>query len=185
MKLQDWLDLMAMSHTAFGKLVGHEKSTIGKYTGGERMPPPKTLRAIKLITKGAVTADDFVDVVLTAQGQRVRVRHHGRMPGPKRPDPQEIARRRVKRASLPEEIRPRRRKPVAEKPPREVELAPEDEAPDSPEPAAPDSLESAVRDSPPVPAPEPAPEPQPEPIAAQPAPEPAPERAPERAEAAE
>jgi transcriptional regulator with XRE-family HTH domain len=62
MKLNDWLKAEKMTAAAFARTSGiGYRQLVHKYRHGERFPTPENLRRIREATKGAVTADDFVD----------------------------------------------------------------------------------------------------------------------------
>ena len=60
MKLSEFLALKEISQARFGEMVGVEQAAISRYVAGERMPRPEHLLRIREVTKGAVTADDFL-----------------------------------------------------------------------------------------------------------------------------
>ena len=62
MKLATYLAQKNITASAFGMQVGvPHKQTMSRYVRGKRFPPPATLKRIRDVTGGAVTADDFVD----------------------------------------------------------------------------------------------------------------------------
>jgi len=54
-----WLDAAGMPLTAFAKKIGVHHDAVRKWLRGERTARPKQLAAIKRITGGRVTANDF------------------------------------------------------------------------------------------------------------------------------
>ena len=62
MQLDTYLSKHGLTSERFGKVAGiPSKQTIHNYRRGTRFPSPQNLRRIRDATKGAVTADDFVD----------------------------------------------------------------------------------------------------------------------------
>lgn len=63
MKLADYLAKNDLTPEAFGKKAKVTRPTVTRWRDGKRMPRVDHLKKIREITNGAVTADDFVDVV--------------------------------------------------------------------------------------------------------------------------
>lgn len=62
MKLDDWLKAQKLTSAEFARSSGiGNKQAVHKYRHGERFPTPENLRRIHDATKGAVTANDFMD----------------------------------------------------------------------------------------------------------------------------
>jgi transcriptional regulator with XRE-family HTH domain len=60
--LNDWLAEHKMSDAEFARVSGIGlRALVGKYRHGRQFPAPENLLRIREATKGAVTADDFVD----------------------------------------------------------------------------------------------------------------------------
>lgn len=63
MKLRAYLDTNGLNHTQFAALIGVSKTTVGRWlssNGRVERPRWHQLAKIKLVTDGAVTADDFM-----------------------------------------------------------------------------------------------------------------------------
>lgn len=58
--LSDWLKQHTITDAAFGRRIGCDRGTVGRYTRGERFPDPPTLIAIRRETDGAVTSEDLL-----------------------------------------------------------------------------------------------------------------------------
>ena len=58
--LSDWLTSHEITDAAFGRRIGCDRGTVGRYTRGERFPDPPTLIAIRRETAGAVTSEDLL-----------------------------------------------------------------------------------------------------------------------------
>ena len=58
--LSDWLSTRGITAAAFGRRIGCDRGTVGRYTRGERFPDPPTLIAIRDETAGAVTSEDML-----------------------------------------------------------------------------------------------------------------------------
>jgi transcriptional regulator with XRE-family HTH domain len=70
MTLKDWLAQHRMSDAQFARLSGiGQRALVQKYRHGRQFPAPENLRRIKKATDGAVTADDFVDHVLSIEAE--------------------------------------------------------------------------------------------------------------------
>lgn len=67
MKLGAWIKDRNMTLEAFGQLVGADKSSVSRWVDGT-VPRHSTLRRIKEVTEGAVTADDFMTDAAEADG---------------------------------------------------------------------------------------------------------------------
>jgi transcriptional regulator with XRE-family HTH domain len=70
MKLGTWLKQKNMTHETFAALIGCDRSSVTRYVEDDgkkqiRMPPRKTLERIAQATNGEVTANDFVNSVVT------------------------------------------------------------------------------------------------------------------------
>ena len=61
MKLRAYLDLHKINNAEFGRKIGVEGISVGRYADSGRVPEPKIMRAITAATSGAVTANDFFD----------------------------------------------------------------------------------------------------------------------------
>jgi transcriptional regulator with XRE-family HTH domain len=62
MKLDSYLRERGLTSVQFAEMSGiASKQAVHKYRHGLRFPTPENLRRIREATKGAVTADDFVD----------------------------------------------------------------------------------------------------------------------------
>lgn len=62
MKLRDWLDQENLTVAEFARRSGIGlRQVMHRYVHGTQFPTPENLRRIRDATKGAVTADDFVD----------------------------------------------------------------------------------------------------------------------------
>lgn len=58
--LSDWLGDTETSDAQFGRTIGCDRGSVGRYQRGERYPDPVTLVRIRLATGGVVTADDML-----------------------------------------------------------------------------------------------------------------------------
>ena len=67
MQLSKFLDYHGMSQAEFGKLIGASQPSISRYIAGSRMPRPMQLIRIRKVTRGAVTADDFIFYAIHAR----------------------------------------------------------------------------------------------------------------------
>lgn len=61
MKLADYIATNKLSQAAFAEMIGSRQPTIWRYLNG-RMPRRDHLIKIKEATRGAVTADDFLEM---------------------------------------------------------------------------------------------------------------------------
>ena len=61
MKLAEYLAKKGITHDAFARQIGTSQVTVTRYATGQRFPRPKQLIRIAAATKGAVTANDFVE----------------------------------------------------------------------------------------------------------------------------
>lgn len=66
MKLEQYLTTNKLSPEAFGLLVDASESGVRKWMYGERTPRPKQMRRIIEVTKGKVSANDFITAEATA-----------------------------------------------------------------------------------------------------------------------
>lgn len=64
--LADWLRANDISDAEFGRRIGCDRGSVGRYTRGERYPDPPTLLRIGQETHGEVTADDMLATWLAA-----------------------------------------------------------------------------------------------------------------------
>lgn len=70
MTLPEYLKAEKLSVAEFARQAGvKNKQTMHKYVHGMRFPPPETLRRIRRLTGGKVTADDFVAQHLAQPGR--------------------------------------------------------------------------------------------------------------------
>lgn len=60
MQLSEYLRQHEISRGRFAELIGVKEVTVGRYITGARFPDRDSLIAIKRVTGGAVTADDFL-----------------------------------------------------------------------------------------------------------------------------
>lgn len=60
MQLARYLATNKLSKRRFGRIIGVTEESVRRYCSGERFPTPDILNKIRLATKGAVTANDFV-----------------------------------------------------------------------------------------------------------------------------
>jgi transcriptional regulator with XRE-family HTH domain len=58
--LADWLRSKDISDAEFGRRIGCDRGSVGRYTRGERYPDPPTLIRIRQETDGDVSADDML-----------------------------------------------------------------------------------------------------------------------------
>lgn len=58
--LSDWLRDTKISAAEFGRRIGCDRGSVGRYTRGERYPDPATLIAIRRETDGDVTSEDML-----------------------------------------------------------------------------------------------------------------------------
>jgi transcriptional regulator with XRE-family HTH domain len=62
MTLKDWLAKNKMTDAEFARVSGiGQRALVHKYRHGRQFPAPENLRRIRTATKGAVTANDFLD----------------------------------------------------------------------------------------------------------------------------
>ena len=61
MTLGDYLCDAQLSQQEFAVLVGTTQATVSRWVRSRRLPGIPQLSAIRRVTKGAVTADDFID----------------------------------------------------------------------------------------------------------------------------
>ena len=60
MKLSDYMSLTQMTDEQFAKLVNRDRSRVHRWMNGKARPDWDALALIGDVTKGAVTANDFV-----------------------------------------------------------------------------------------------------------------------------
>ena len=60
MKLSDYLERERLSDADFAEMIGRDRSAVTKWRNARARPDWKALAAIKLITKGKVSANDFL-----------------------------------------------------------------------------------------------------------------------------
>lgn len=58
--LKNWLKANEMTDAEFGRRIGCDRGSVGRYSRGERYPDPSMLAAITDATKGGVSADDML-----------------------------------------------------------------------------------------------------------------------------
>lgn len=58
--LKSYLDKNQLTYEAFAESIGVSVSTAWRYANGERHPRPAHMRKIAEVTKGWVTANDFM-----------------------------------------------------------------------------------------------------------------------------
>lgn len=58
-KLKRWLHDQGLSQKEFAKSLGRTPATVSRIVNGINRPDYETLRRIKFITEGEITADDF------------------------------------------------------------------------------------------------------------------------------
>jgi transcriptional regulator with XRE-family HTH domain len=61
MKLSDYLKKEGLSDAEFARQLGVGRSSIGRYAAGKRKPRWEVLARIAKVTRGKVTALDFMD----------------------------------------------------------------------------------------------------------------------------
>ncbi|MDD1434619.1 helix-turn-helix domain-containing protein [Rhizobiales bacterium 3FA27D7] len=69
MKLSEYLSVNNLTDEAFGVLVGMSQSQISRIKRGISKPSWESLATIDHVTKGSVTANDFVPAVAPASGE--------------------------------------------------------------------------------------------------------------------
>lgn len=69
--LSDWLSTKGLTDAEFGRRIGCDRGSVGRYTRGERYPDPATLLRIRQETEGEVTADDMLATWSAANPGRV------------------------------------------------------------------------------------------------------------------
>ncbi len=62
MRLDEWLDDNGITRSAFGKLIGKDKSTVSRICSGKVSMDRETVAAIFRATKGVVTPNDLYEV---------------------------------------------------------------------------------------------------------------------------
>lgn len=67
MTLADWLIEHGISQADFASRIESSQPTVSRYVTGLRMPRKDHLRKIREVTRGAVTADDFVSEMEAAE----------------------------------------------------------------------------------------------------------------------
>lgn len=67
MKLRDWLDLVDKRPRWLAEQIGVTETAARRYVNGDRTPRGEKMRAIMALTKGAVTANDFLDAADEAE----------------------------------------------------------------------------------------------------------------------
>jgi predicted transcriptional regulator len=60
MKLADYLDTNDLTHDRFAALIGTTQAAVSRYATGKRTPRGPILRRISEVTKGKVSANDFL-----------------------------------------------------------------------------------------------------------------------------
>jgi predicted transcriptional regulator len=70
MKLDQWLASKEKSTDAFAAELEVSRETVRRYLSGERKPEWDVMHRIVALTKGAVTANDFLDVKLPREAAR-------------------------------------------------------------------------------------------------------------------
>lgn len=60
MKLSAWISKKKLTHAAFGAMIGATQAAVSRYVSGQRVPRPRVMARIVEVTKGQVTANDFV-----------------------------------------------------------------------------------------------------------------------------
>jgi transcriptional regulator with XRE-family HTH domain len=69
MTLEDWLSKHEMSDAEFARVSGiGQRALVHKYRHGRQFPSFENLQRIKKATRGAVTANDFVEQRAKAEG---------------------------------------------------------------------------------------------------------------------
>jgi transcriptional regulator with XRE-family HTH domain len=66
MKLRDWRKMKRLTLEQVGARLGTTGVSVGRYEREERMPDRDTLRKISEVTKGDVTANDFIEATCQA-----------------------------------------------------------------------------------------------------------------------
>ena len=61
MQLQQWLKKQSMPIMVFAERVGAHRSSIYRFIKGQTLPRREVLRRIAEVTRGQVTANDFVE----------------------------------------------------------------------------------------------------------------------------
>lgn len=59
-KLATYLADHDLTQSAFAELIGSTQVSVSRWISGQRMPRPAMIALIKTVTRGAVTADDFM-----------------------------------------------------------------------------------------------------------------------------
>ena len=67
MELRAYLKAKTLSEAAFADLIGVKQSAVNRYCRGDRVPKPDVMREIMRVTKGKVTANDFVSSIARTQ----------------------------------------------------------------------------------------------------------------------
>lgn len=65
--LRRWRKEKELTGTTLGRLIGVSKSTVSGYETGKRTPRMRTLKRIRELTGGSVTADHFLSMVEAAE----------------------------------------------------------------------------------------------------------------------
>ncbi|WP_406853517.1 helix-turn-helix domain-containing protein [Alsobacter sp. KACC 23698] len=60
MKLADYLAKHGLSHSDFAAKISVSQASVTRYVQGQRTPRPAHMRRIREVTRGAVTANDFI-----------------------------------------------------------------------------------------------------------------------------
>lgn len=63
MNLNDYLQTVNLSRAEFANLIGVSGQAVGRYANSKRIPEPKVMKAIVLVTDGKVTPNDFYQEV--------------------------------------------------------------------------------------------------------------------------
>lgn len=59
MQLETYLKNHDKTHESFSKEIGVSSVSVYRYATGQRIPEPETMDKIRIVTGGAVTANDF------------------------------------------------------------------------------------------------------------------------------
>lgn len=74
MKLKDWLAQESMTQEAFGQLIHSDQGHVSDLVRGKVRPRLDSVARIELVTRGAVTAQDWLDAAPRApKPKRVRL----------------------------------------------------------------------------------------------------------------
>lgn len=60
MRLENYLEKMKLTQEQFAQTIGVKQNAVSQWISGDRSPRPNSMRRIYEVTKGKVTANDFI-----------------------------------------------------------------------------------------------------------------------------